>query len=120
MFYHKPKRLFSPKFSLNLAAFAKVDIWRIFPDLGVQWAAKPVSGSWHAGGGILAKVRRNAKARCAHPSAAWKVGHSSGGTAPACMQNIQAWQISLLLISAAINGILFVKTHPLLKNEKSQ
>ena len=41
---------FAAQIYSNLAAFAKVDIWRIFPDLGVQWAAKPVSGSWHAGG----------------------------------------------------------------------
>ena len=35
----------------------KLNISKIFLDLGVQWAAKPVSGSWVPGGGIPAKVR---------------------------------------------------------------
>ena len=49
--YHKLKHIYSPKFSLNLAAFAKVDIWRIlgWSFWGQQtlrtepWSSSPVS-----------------------------------------------------------------------------
>ena len=44
-FIINPKLLPSLKFSPNLAAFAKVDIWRIFPDLAVQWAAALCPGA---------------------------------------------------------------------------